>query len=292
MDPVSLKVFKAVVEEGGVVAAARKLHRVQSNVTTRIKKLESSLGAELFIRDKRSLRLSPAGRIFLGYAEQLLRISDQARSAVLGGTPQGVLSVGTLESTAASRLPSLLSRFHRKFPRVQVELTTGTTDALIEAVERGTIDAAFVADCPNASDLDSRPAFDEEIVVIAPRLHPAITRARDVRANTIISFPVGCAYRRLLQAWLATGGVVPARIMELGSYHAIVACVASGTGIAVVPRSVLNITRTGDNIGVYPLDGKRGQVQTSLVWRRGDVSPALASLEREIGVLAISAKRK
>lgn len=291
MDPVSLKVFKTVVEEGGVIAAARKLHRVQSNVTTRIKKLESSLGTELFVREKRSLRLSPAGRIFLGYAEQLLRISDQARNAVQGGTPQGVLSVGTLESTAASRLPSLLSRYHRKFPGVQIELTTGTTDSLIEAVERGTIDAAFVADFTNVQGLESRLAFNEEIVVIAPRLHPAIAKAKDVRANTIISFPVGCAYRRLLQAWLAKGDAVPARIMELGSYHAIVACVASGTGIAVVPRSVLKVTKTGDNIGVYPMDGKRGRVQTSLVWRRGDVSPALASLKKELGETVGSAKQ-
>ncbi len=112
MDFAALQIFKAVVEEGGIGPAARKLHRVQSNVTTRIQRLEASLGAQLFVREKRRLFLSPAGELFLGYVDQLLKISEQARSAVLSDAPRGVLRIGTLESTAASRLPPLLSRYH------------------------------------------------------------------------------------------------------------------------------------------------------------------------------------
>src|SRR5687767_1124618 len=91
MDFAALQVFKAVVDEGGIGAAAKKLHRVQSNVTTRIQQLEASLGTKLFVREKRRLFLSPAGELFLKYAEQLLQISEQARSAVMGGAPRGIL---------------------------------------------------------------------------------------------------------------------------------------------------------------------------------------------------------
>jgi DNA-binding transcriptional LysR family regulator len=76
MDLVSLQIFKTVVDEGGIIAGARKLHRVQSGVTTRIKDLEASLGVELFIREQRHLTLSPVGEIFLGYVEQLLRLAE------------------------------------------------------------------------------------------------------------------------------------------------------------------------------------------------------------------------
>ena len=93
MDFAALQFFKAVVDEGGISAAAKKLHRVQSNVTTRIQQLEASLGAQLFIRDKRRLILSPAGELFRDYVEQLLQLSGQAREAVLGGTPRGALRV-------------------------------------------------------------------------------------------------------------------------------------------------------------------------------------------------------
>lgn len=282
MDFAALQYFKAVVDEGGISAAARKLHRVQSNVTTRIKQLESSLGAQLFIRDRRRLILSPAGELFRGYVEQLLNLSSQAREAVLGGTPRGLLRIGTLESTAASRLPPLLSSFHRKFPAVRMELTTGTNDALLEAVLRRKLDAAFVVESAGASQLDVLPTFDEELVIVAHRVHGSIRRARDVRSDTIISFPAGCAYRRRLQAWFAADDLVPERVLELSSYHAIVACVASGTGIAFMPRSVLETVRGSETLSVHELSGSRGRLTTCLVWRKGEASLAVNALTSEL----------
>ena len=282
MDFTSLEIFKTVVDAGGIIAAARQLHRVPSGVTTRIKQLEATLGVELFLREQRRLTLSPAGELFLGYVEQLLRLAEQARQAVHGDMPRGVLRIGTLESTAASRLPLLLAPYHEKYPAVRVELATHTTDALVEGVFRRQFDAAFVAGRAEASGLETLAAFDEELVIVAPRAHPAIGCAQDVRTDTIISFPTGCAYRRLLQAWLAAGAVVPERILELGSYHAIIACVASGTGIALVPRSVLETVRASDHIAVYPLAEEPVRVQTYLVWRHGETSPALRALQAEI----------
>src|SRR3954466_10714736 len=111
MDFVALQVFKTVVEEGGINPAAKKLHRVQSNVTTRIQQLEASLGTPLFFRQKRRLVLSPTGKLFREYAERILSLSEEARNSVLGPAPRGTLRLGTLESTAASRLPPLLSRY-------------------------------------------------------------------------------------------------------------------------------------------------------------------------------------
>src|SRR2546427_494981 len=169
MDFASLQIFKTVVDEGGIIAAARKLHRVQSGVTTRIKQLETSLGVALFIRDKRRLTLSPAGEIFLGYVEQLLRLAEQARHAVLGDAPRGVLRLGTLESTAASRLPPLLAHYHQQYPDVRVALATDTTDALVEGVMCRKFDAAFVIGRVQSMGLEAMEAFDEELVIVAPR---------------------------------------------------------------------------------------------------------------------------
>jgi DNA-binding transcriptional LysR family regulator len=278
----SLQIFKTVVDAGGIIAAARKLHRVQSGVTTRIKQLEAALGVELFIRDKRRLVLSPSGEIFLGYVEQLLHLAEQARHAVLGDAPRGVLRLGSLESTAASRLPPLLARYHEQYPAVRVELATDTTDALLEGVRRRTFEAAFVAGRVAPMGLEALLAFDEELVIVAARAHPAIACARDVDTDTIICFPVGCAYRRLLHAWLAADNIVPEKVLELSSYHAMIACVASGTGIALVPRSVLETVRMHDSVAVYPLPEEYSRLQTYLVWRQGEVSLALRALQAQI----------
>ena len=105
MDFALLHVFKAVADEGSITAAARKLHRVPSNVSTRLKQLEATLGKPLFIRQRRRLALSVEGKLFLGYVEQLLLTYEQAKAAITGTAPVGLLRLGTLESTAASRLP-------------------------------------------------------------------------------------------------------------------------------------------------------------------------------------------
>src|SRR2546421_7435859 len=108
MDLADLRIFKAVVEEGGIVKASRKLHRVQSSITTRIRQLEASLGTELFYRSKQRLFVSPSGELLLGYAEKLLRLSQEAREALGGSAPRRVLRPGALESTTASLLPCVL----------------------------------------------------------------------------------------------------------------------------------------------------------------------------------------
>jgi DNA-binding transcriptional LysR family regulator len=282
MDFSDLRVFKTVVEEGGISHAAKRLHRVQSNVTTRIQQLEASLGTKLFLREKRRLQLSPAGKLFLTYVDEILSISARARDAIMEDTPKGVLRIGTLESTAASRLPLLLSRYHTKFPAVHVELVTGTADAMRDAVLDRNVEAAFVADCMPASRVETMPAFEEELVLIAPRSRKEIRQPRDVRGETIIAFPKGCAYRRRLQEWLATGGIIPERTLELSSYHAIVACVAAGTGIALAPRSVLEVVRSVDSVQICALPERSRKAMTSLVWRKGEASWALKALQAEI----------
>src|SRR3990170_8984777 len=157
----ALEIFKAVAEHGGITKAAAKLHRVQSNVTTRVKQLEDRLGTKLFLRQNRKLVLSPEGKLLLAYADQLLRLSSEAEAALQSGTPRGTLRIGTLESTAATRLPPILSRYHLAYPEVQIELATGTTGALVGRVLEYELEAAFVAEPFAANELETQPVFSE-----------------------------------------------------------------------------------------------------------------------------------
>jgi DNA-binding transcriptional LysR family regulator len=277
MDFVDLKVFKSVVDEGGVIKAARKLHRVPSSVTTRIQQLEIALGVALFHRDRQRLHLSPAGELLMAYAERLIQISDEARAVVSGGTPQGILKLGALESTTASRLPRVLAEFHRRYPQVRLELTTGTNDDLLNKVADRRLDAAFTAEPPVAGSLDHTPVFRERLVIISSTAHPPIRRARDAEGVSLIAFPDGCAYRRVLQRWLGRESLATLRVLEFSSYHAIVACVASGTGIALVPESVLD-TMSGTQVLRHPIPKAQSAITTPLVWRHGEVSPSVLAL--------------
>lgn len=282
IDLTELRIFKAVADEGGVTKAAMRLHRVQSNISTRVKQLEARLGTALFYRRNRKLVLSPHGRVLLTYAERLLTLSSEAETALRDGKPRGTLRIGTLESTAATRLPPLLSRYHAAYPDVRIELVTGTTGALISAVLHREIEAAFVAEPFNPEHLETQPAFDERLVLIAPKGSPRIRTPRDIGRSTIIAFGAGCSYRRCLEDWLARGRVVPAHVMEFASYHAIVACVAAGAGVALVPRSVIRAVPGGSEVAVHPVPAETSNRKTMLVWRVGERSTALEALRRQL----------
>jgi len=282
MDLTELRIFKAVAEQGGILRAASTLNRVQSNVTTRVKRLEARLGTRLFNREGRRLVLSAEGKILLDYAGRLLQLSSEAQAAVKGRAPHGALKVGALESTAATRLPQVLARFHKAHPAVRLELVTGTTAALAARVMRGELDAAFIAEPFSARNLDAEPAFTEELVLITPKGHPRVTTPKDLRDSTILAFASGCAYRRRLESWLGRSSMVAERVMEYGSYHAIVACAAAGSGIAVVPRSVLRASGMEAQLAVHALPPKIANARTLLVWRRGHQSAALEALRKEL----------
>lgn len=279
MDLAALRIFRSVVEQGGINKAAAKLHRVPSNVTTRIKQLEAQLGAKLFLRVGRGLSLSAEGKRLLPYADQLLRLSSEAEAALRSGKPKGTLRIGSLESTAASRLPPVLSRYHRLYPEVQIDLVTGTSGALVSRVHGQDIEAAFVAEPFNAEGLDAQTVFVEELVLITPKSFGPVRSPKDIENRTVIAFTTGCSYRRRLEAWFDASGILPDRVIEFQSYHAIVACVAAGSGIAVVPRAVLRLTRASRHLNLTALPAAIAKTRTQLVWRREHHSVALGAMK-------------
>src|SRR6476469_5797748 len=125
MELSDLIVFRTVVTAGGVTRAANQLHRVQSNVTTRVKNLEDELGVALFIREGRRMQLTPAGNVLLGYAERIIALAAEAKVALRDSGPRGVLRLGAMESTAAVRLPAPLSRLQARHRDLAIGLRPG-----------------------------------------------------------------------------------------------------------------------------------------------------------------------
>jgi DNA-binding transcriptional LysR family regulator len=278
----SLHIFKSVVHFGGVTKAAAQLHRVQSNVTTRVQNLEERLGVALFQRQGGKLVLTNEGQVLLGYAERLLSLAAEAEAALRTGKPQGTLRLGTLESTAAARLPPLLSLYHERYPEVQIELITGTSNALIGRLHRFEVEAAFISEPFHATEMETQVAFAEELVLIAPKHAAHIQNAWQLAGCTVIAFSRGCSYRRILEDWLATLNLAPERILEFASYHAIVACVAAGSGIAIVPRTVLQAVHAEHLVKTLPLPPNVARVRTHLMWRNGHRSVALEALRHTL----------
>ncbi|MDR1995326.1 LysR family transcriptional regulator [Azonexus sp.] len=275
-----LAIVQAVVAHGGVTRAAQALHRVPSNITTRIKLLEARLGLELFTRRGRGLAPTEEGRLLVSYAERLLRLADEAESALHAGRLLGTLRIGSLESTAGSRLPQLLARYNHANPAVRIELVTGTTGALISRLARHDVEAAFVSEPFHAPGVATQPVFKEELVLItAPHIR-SLDHLANTESITLIAFASGCSYRRLLEQWQSEQRVGVAGVLEFASYPAIVACVAAGTGIAIVPRSVLAGLHAAKSVLTHELPTHLAHNRTHLIWHAGQESLALQSLRQ------------
>ena len=264
MDLAELRIFTAVVREGGVTRAAERLHRVQSNVTTRIRQLEEKLGTELFIREGKRLHLTAAGQVLLGYADKLLALADEARTAVHDPRPRGLFRLGAMESTAAVRLPGPLNRFSRLYPEVTLELRTGNPETLARAILAGELDAAFVAEPVADAPFEKMGSFVEEPVIVSVAGHALIDKNGAPRA--VLVFENGCPHRRRLEQWFAKRGEMPERIIELGSYHAMLGCV-----LATFPER--------RRLTIHRLPRGENRYETVLIWRKGAASPNVTALQ-------------
>jgi DNA-binding transcriptional LysR family regulator len=163
-------------------------------------------------------------------------------------------------------------------PGVVVELATGTTGALVQRVTAFQLEAAFVSEPFTAPGLASLKVFEEELVLITAKDVPPVRRAGDLAGLTLIAFAHGCSYRKRLEDWLGASAVMPARTLEFASYQAMIACVAAGTGFAIVPRSLLAALRYTSDVRQHELPARVRRNHTHLVWH-GTPSTALERLQ-------------
>ncbi len=280
MDVGDLAVFAAVVKAGAITRAARTLNTVQSNVTQRIRLLETELGVPLFHRQSRGVTLTGAGSQLLPYAERIIRLIDEAkRVAADGPVPRGQITMGALETATAVRLPPVLSVYAAACPEVDIQIHTGTTHELTEAVLAHRLEAAFVAGPVTHPELLVLPLLDEELVLLTA---PWVTTFQRLAASSpgtvkVVVFRSGCSYRTRLETFLAAHGVVNARRLEFGTLDGIIGCVAAGIGITMLPRAVVTRAEAEGRVVLHALPADEARVETVLVRRRDAfVSTALA----------------
>jgi DNA-binding transcriptional LysR family regulator len=264
-----LMTFWAVARTGGITRAAEELNTVQSNVTQRIKALEAEIGTALFERHSRGMTLTGAGRRLLPYAQRMAALSREAVLAARDdGEPKGPLSIGSMETTAAVRLPNLLADFHRRFPAVRLTLRTATTADLVAGVLDGSLDGAFVAGPIEHADLASTLAFREELVLVTARHLKTLAELRAATPEsgpTALVFRTGCTYRQRLEQILTEFGWPSATRFELGTLDGMIGCVAAGMGVTLLPRAVVG---RNDNVSIHALGASQSRVETLFITRR------------------------
>ncbi|WP_368655202.1 LysR family transcriptional regulator [Ornithinibacillus sp. 4-3] len=268
MDLQALNFFQAVAKSGSISKAAKELNYAQSNLTARIQQLESDLQTKLFYRHNRGATLTDKGKILLSYTEEIFQLFDEVKNVMNDDqTPKGPLVIGSMETTAAVRLPVFLSNFHRQYPAVDLTLKTGPTEQNIAGVLQYELDGAFIAGPIEHPDLTHKMIVEEELVLITDASHQTLSSINKIENRTILVFRNGCSYRARFEAWLHHEGVIPEKIMEFGTLDGIIGCVSAGLGISLLPRSVVDKHINEEPIIQHAIPNRYGKVKTFFIYR-------------------------
>jgi DNA-binding transcriptional LysR family regulator len=278
-----LQTFKAVVECGGITRAAEHLGYAQSSVTAQIQALEEELGTPLFDRLGKRLILTGAGERLIGYVISLLNMHDEAVQAVRAQSePAGTLVIGSPESLAAYRLPTLIQDYKRRFPKVNIVLKPGVCWEMRQLLRRGQLDIAFLmeAGCEEETDLYSEILVTEEMAIVAAADHPLKEVPKilpeHLARETFLHTENGCSYRALFEEYLLNNGMNPNSGEEFWSIEAIKNCVYAGLGLAFLPMIAVKKELAEGKLVRLNWDDTDCRVLTKMVFHKKKwMSPAL-----------------
>jgi DNA-binding transcriptional LysR family regulator len=272
-----LRQFVAVAEELHFGRAAERLHMTQPPLTVAIQALERTLGVALFVRNQRSVALSPAGSALLPDVRRLLAAADdlprKAQAAAAGWS--GRLRLAFVSSIAYGPLPGWLRTFQARQPDVQLQLREATLDVQLAAFAADEIDAGFVLHAPGAAPagLVAWRALAEPLVMALPAGHPQAARKTvdfaAVASEPLVIFPrtIAPSIFDAVLGFYRSRGATPRIAQEAIQMQTIVNLVSAGIGVAWVPAALMQLRRPG--VVYKPLPANPLRCETSLVWRVG-----------------------
>ena len=235
-----LKAFLAIAEAKTFTAGARRVNVTQAAISMQIKQLEDEVGLPLFVRTPRRVIVTEAGEHLMGRARRILREHDSALAEIaeLGGVEHGRLRIGSASAEfATQQLPHILQGLREKFPNSELGVTSGTSQILIEKIQHGEIDIAFVSFPVDAPNIQTDLLFSDEIVAIAHPGHP-LANERYISAATLAGEKLilgerGGNTRRMIDDFFHAANVRPNIVMELSRQEAINQMVENNLGVGI-----------------------------------------------------------
>ncbi len=278
----NLKTFRVVANLLSFHRAAQTLHYAQSTVSAQVQALEEELGVRLFDRLGRGVLLTDAGQRLMQYAERMLALEEETRFEVGSGhSGQGNLTIRVPETLCTLRLAPVIRRFHQQHPGVNLHLTTCAQDSLAEDLRKGLIDLAFLmTDTVTSGDIQVDALGTEEVLLVANPGHPLARGdgfgTMSLTGQTLLLSRADCSYRKILERMLAEEGVEPGARLEFSSGAALRACLFSGLGLTVLPRSAITEDLAQGRLVVLPWSEGPLEVEVLMIWHRQRwLSPSL-----------------
>jgi DNA-binding transcriptional LysR family regulator len=235
-----LAAVKAIARHGAVTAAANAVGITPSAMTTRLKELEANCGFQLFDRTASGFQLNRAGVVVLGMADRIEAAIEEAQGALAGlsGVTAGALVIG-ITSTAKYFAPRLIAAFARRFPGVDITLSVGNRQEVIDSLRRLAVDIVIMGRPPADVDLVAEPFGEHPMLIVGPPDHPLVGRRgltkADVAAGPFLMREEGSGTRTVFEEVFGPRAQRQNRFgIEIGSNETIKQGVMAGLGIALI----------------------------------------------------------
>lgn len=285
----TLASFAALAEELHFTRTAARLHVAQPALTKRIQQLERALGIRLFVRTRRSVSLTGDGRVLLEKAQAVLRASSDLTTTArrLKEGEIGQLRIGFTPSAPHHVLPAVMQSFRRRYPEITCALTEASSDDQVRQLIDGDLDVGILRPPSTWPPVLLGTTFLEEpYVAVIPKNHRlAIRRSlslKDLAAEpfVIIGRRVVAAIHDQIVAACAAAGFTPRVAQEATHIHAVVALVAAGCGVTVLPKSAAEVGMR--DVVCRPLRGTPLRTVMSVARARRSVSPAVRAFVQTV----------
>ncbi len=236
-----LEAFIAVASERSFTRAAQLISLTQPTVSARIAALERDLGAPLFERLGRDIRLTDAGRALLPHAQRTLHAARDASEAVqaLQEGGGGTILIGTAPTIGTYVLPDLLQRFDAAHPGVEITIRTGRSEEVSQMILDDVVQIGFERRLAHP-EIDAITLYEDDIMLMASPRHPLAQRrrapVRDIARESIVFFDTGSSYHALSHAVFRESEIAPRHALDVDSLEMAKHLVLRGLGLAFLPR--------------------------------------------------------
>lgn len=263
MDLNLLKVFVSVTNNKSISLAANDLKCAQSNVTSRVKQLEKILGLELFYRVPKGVILTSSGEKFYPQALEIIHKMESSIASLSEDNQLNSLKIGSTDCNAVVRISPFLLKLHKDFPKIQLELFTGTTKDIMQLILDYKVDIAFVSGEPTNDSLMILKKFEEEIAILEPQ-------NKDT-PNVTLTFKNGCVYGEFLKNYYKEKNINIEKSLSFGNLETILSCIKVGMGKTLLPTSIVKKIGYYEDIKITVLPKDEANIPTCLICRKDNI---------------------
>lgn len=260
MELQQLKYFQTVARLEHMTLAAKELYVAQPSLSRSIARLEEEVGAPLFDRQGRNIRLNPLGRAFLQHVERAFSELEEGQQEVadMAGIAKGLVRLAVLYTVSAQLVPELIKEFHQKYPSIHFHLFQNASQTMVNQLEQDDIDICITSPHPVQPDIEWTPLMTEEIFLVVPADHRLAGRngihLHEVSEENFVSLKQGYGLREMTDRLCQQAGFKPRPTFEVDELTIVHGLVAAGLGVAFIPALALHNHTELSNVPLHITD--------------------------------------